>query len=494
MSDALSKINSPLEITLEWTRTLPEPAAILSLAAFEMKKRSDKVEHFGQIVFLGSAIDLNGKASSDDGSIHLDVLDTTDNMAPFGTCRMTIDLEKSSVDRIKLGVCSIPEKKGKKLSFCDCVSACVTLKDASGQSFTQNLPLIAPKAGVMAISLGTFKGGRSWSYKAEPLPLSGGVEKLLDTYADKRVYSTHPYTQESIHKDLQKRITVYFEESLERARKEEEANKAKREAEEARRMAEARRRFEEEKARLAAEEEARRREEEERIRKEEEEARRKAEEEEARRKAEEEAKKKAAEEAKRKAEEEEARRKAEEEAKKKAAEEAKRKAEEEARRKAEEEAKKKAAEEATSTPGPSTAPRSGSKRWKRQVEMMLDAGEPNASVPVGSPKELTEVQVSRKTKAWKNARSIRPVEEENEPNSADAETTISASSAIIEPVSSGVKNGGKKWKSQVAKMHENDSEDVSVESEVSVPVPTPQGQIPTPSSLNNKRKYPKIKR
>ena len=469
MSDALSKINSPLEITLEWTRTLPEPAAILSLAAFEMKKRSDKVEHFGQIVFLGSAIDLNGKASSDDGSIHLDVLDTTDNMAPFGTCRMTIDLEKSSVDRIKLGVCSIPEKKGKKLSFCDCVSACVTLKDASGQSFTQNLPLIAPKAGVMAISLGTFKGGRSWSYKAEPLPLSGGVEKLLDTYADKRVYSTHPYTQESIHKDLQKRITVYFEESLERARKEEEANKAKREAEEARRMAEARRRFEEEKARLAAEEEARRREEEERIRKEEEEARRKA-------------------------EEEEARRKAEEEAKKKAAEEAKRKAEEEARRKAEEEAKKKAAEEATSTPGPSTAPRSGSKRWKRQVEMMLDAGEPNASVPVGSPKELTEVQVSRKTKAWKNARSIRPVEEENEPNSADAETTISASSAIIEPVSSGVKNGGKKWKSQVAKMHENDSEDVSVESEVSVPVPTPQGQIPTPSSLNNKRKYPKIKR
>ena len=125
--------------------------------------------------------------------------------------------------------------------------------------------------------------------------------------------------------------------------------------------------------------------------------------------------------------------------------------------------------------------------------MMLDQVEPNAIVPEGSPKELTEVQVSRRTKAWKNARSIRQVEEESESDKADTETTVTASPVIIEPSSSGAKNAGKKWKSQVAKMHENDIEDVPVAPEASVPVPTPQ-EGPAPLPLNNKRKYPKIKR
>ena len=299
MSDGLSKIVSPLEITLEWTRTLPEPAAVLSLAAFELKKRSDIADQFGSIVFLGSAIALDGKASSDDGGIRLDVLDTSDNMAPIGRCRMIIDLEKVTAEKIKLFAYTLPENKGKKLSFCDCISANVTFKDAAGKCYSQNLVQLAPKAGMMAVCLGTLKNGHSWSFKTDVSPFVGGIRKVFETYADKKAYSQHPIAQESLHEDLRRRITIFFEESLERARKEEEANKARRAAEEARRLAEERRKFEEEKARLAAEEAARQKAEEERLRKEEE-ARLKAEEEERLRK-EEEARLKAEEEAKKKA-------------------------------------------------------------------------------------------------------------------------------------------------------------------------------------------------
>lgn len=478
MSDALTKIVSPLEITLEWTRSLPEPAAILSIAAFELKKRSDKVEQFGSITFLGSSIDINGKATSDDAAIHLDVLDTTDNMAPFGRSRMTIDLNKVNVEKIKLCAYSIPEKKGKKLSFCDCVSARVTIKDAAGQSFSQDLMQLAPKAGMMAISLGTLKGGRSWSYKAEPLSLLGGIGKLLETYADKRVYSSYPNTQETIHNDLRKRISVYFEESLERARKEEEANRARRAAEEARRMAEARRKFEEEKARLAAEEEARRKAEEERLRKEEE-AKIKAEEE--RLKAERKAEKA------RLRKEEEERRKAEEERIRKE-EEVKRKAEEEARLQAEE-AKRKAENEAES---PAATPtQSGSKRWKRQVERMHESSEPVSAVPEGN-NALTDEQRNRKTKAWKSARIIRSSEETLTPESMATEERVTASHADPTPAPLGTRSlgTGKSWKRQVAKMHEN--EDTVEPADEPVPIPQDSGNLQEES--NKKRKFPKIRR
>ena len=482
MSDALTKIVSPLEITLEWTRSLPEPAAILSIAAFELKKRSDKVEQFGSITFLGSSIDINGKATSDDAAIHLDVLDTTDNMAPFGRSRMTIDLDKVNVEKIKLCAYSIPEKKGKKLSFCDCVSAKVTIKDAAGQSFSQDLIQLAPKAGMMAISLGTLKGGRSWSYKAEPLPLSGGIGKLLDTYADKRVYSSYPNTQETIHNDLRRRISVYFEESLERARKEEEANRARRAAEEARRMAEVRRKFEEEKARLTAEEEARRKAEEERLHKEEE-AKIKAEEE--RLKAEEEARRKAEKERSRKEEEE--RRKAEEERIRKE-EEVKRKADEVARLQAEE-AKRKAENKAAS---PAATPtQSRSKRWKRQVDKMHESSEPVSAVPEGD-NALTDEQRNRKTKAWKSARIIRSSDKTLTPESLATEERVTASPTdpTLAPLGTRSLGTEKSWKRQVAKMHENE-ETVEPADE---PVSITQDSSNLQEGSNKKRKFPKIRR
>ena len=472
MSDGLSKIVSPLEITLEWTRTLPEPAAVLSLAAFELKKRSDIADQFGSIVFLGSAIALDGKASSDDGGIRLDVLDTSDNMAPIGRCRMIIDLEKVAAEKIKLFAYTLPENKGKKLSFCDCISANVTFKDATGKSYSQDLVQLAPKAGMMAVCLGTLKSGRSWSFKADVLPFVGGIRKVFETYADKKAYSQHPIAQESIHEDLRRRITIFFEESLERARKEEEANKARRAAEEARRLAEERRKFEEEKARLAAEEAARQKAEEERLRKEEE-ARLKAEEEERLRK------------------EEEARLKAEEEAKKKAEEAAKKKAEEEAKKKAEEEAKKKAEEEAKQQ---MVSSQPGSKRWKHQVQIMHESSELNNTVPEDSASVLSEEQRSRKTKAWKNARNIRPSADTDEPNSTD-EVTAVPSPTIMEQSSPSTRSlgGGKRWKSQVAKMHEGEEAEITAVVETPT-IPPATEQVTQQELPNARRKYPRIKR
>lgn len=472
MSDGLSKIVSPLEITLEWTRTLPEPAAVLSLAAFELKKRSDIADQFGSIVFLGSAIALDGKASSDDGGIRLDVLDTSDNMAPIGRCRMIIDLEKVTAEKIKLFAYTLPENKGKKLSFCDCISAKVTFKDATGKSYSQDLVQLAPKAGMMAVCLGTLKSGRSWSFKADVLPFVGGIRKVFETYADKKAYSQHPIAQESIHEDLRRRITIFFEESLERARKEEEANKARRAAEEARRLAEERRKFEEEKARLAAEEAARQKAEEERLRKEEE-ARLKAEEEERLRK------------------EEEARLKAEEEAKKKAEEAAKKKAEEEAKKKAEEEAKKKAEEEAKQQ---MVSSQPGSKRWKHQVQIMHESSELNNTVPEDSASVLSEEQRSRKTKAWKNARNIRPSADTDEPNSTD-EVTAVPSPTIMEQSSPSTRSlgGGKRWKSQVAKMHEGEEAEITAVVETPT-IPPATEQVTQQELPNARRKYPRIKR
>ena len=496
MSDGLSKIVSPLEITLEWTRTLPEPAAVLSLAAFELKKRSDIADQFGSIVFLGSAIALDGKASSDDGGIRLDVLDTSDNMAPIGRCRMIIDLEKVAAEKIKLFAYTLPENKGKKLSFCDCISAKVTFKDATGKSYSQDLVQLAPKAGMMAVCLGTLKSGRSWSFKADVLPFVGGIRKVFETYADKKAYSQPPIAQESIHEDLRRRITIFFEESLERARKEEEANKARRAAEEARRLAEERRKFEEEKARLAAEEAARQKAEEERLRKEEE-ARLKAEEEERLRK-EEEARLKAEEEARLKAEEEErlrkeeeARLKAEEEAKKKAEEAAKKKAEEEAKKKAEEEAKKKAEEEAKQQ---MVSSQPGSKRWKHQVQIMHESSELNNTVPEDSASVLSEEQRSRKTKAWKNARNIRPSADTDEPNSTD-EVTAVPSPTIMEQSSPSTRSlgGGKRWKSQVAKMHEGEEAEITAVVETPT-IPPATEQVTQQELPNARRKYPRIKR
>ncbi len=498
MSDGLSKIVSPLEITLEWTRTLPEPAAVLSLAAFELKKRSDIADQFGSIVFLGSAIALDGKASSDDGGIRLDVLDTSDNMAPIGRCRMIIDLEKVTAEKIKLFAYTLPENKGKKLSFCDCITAKVTFKDATGKSYSQDLVQLAPKAGMMAVCLGTLKSGRSWSFKADVLPFVGGIRKVFETYADKKAYSQHPIAQESIHEDLRRRITIFFEESLERARKEEEANKARRAAEEARRLAEERRKFEEEKARLAAEEAARQKAEEERLRKEEE-ARLKAEEEErlrreeeARLKAEEEAKKKAEEEVARLKAEEEERLRKEEEDRLKAEEEAKKKAEEEAKKKAEEEAKKKAEEEVAKQQMVSSQP--GSKRWKHQVQIMHESSDPNNSVPEDSASVLSEEQRSRKTKAWKNARNIRSSAETDEPNSPDGVTTVSTPT-IMEQSSPSTRSlsGGKRWKSQVAKMHEGEEADITAVVETP-PIPPATEQVTQQESPNARRKYPRIKR
>ena len=472
MSDGLSKIVSPLEITLEWTRTLPEPAAVLSLAAFELKKRSDIADQFGSIVFLGSAIALDGKASSDDGGIRLDVVDTSDNMAPIGRCRMIIDLEKVTAEKIKLFAYTLPENKGKKLSFCDCISAKVTFKDATGKSYSQDLVQLAPKAGMMAVCLGTLKSGRSWSFKADVLPFVGGIRKVFETYADKKAYSQHPIAQESIHEDLRRRITIFFEESLERARKEEEANKARRAAEEARRLAEERRKFEEEKARLAAEEAARQKAEEERLRKEEE-ARLKAEEEERLRK------------------EEEARLKAEEEAKKKAEEAAKKKAEEEAKKKAEEEAKKKAEEEAKQQ---MVSSQPGSKRWKHQVQIMHESSELNNTVPEDSASVLSEEQRSRKTKAWKNARNIRPSADTDEPNSTD-EVTAVPSPTIMEQSSPSTRSlgGGKRWKSQVAKMHEGEEAEITAVVETPT-IPPATEQVTQQELPNARRKYPRIKR
>ena len=464
MSDGLSKIVSPLEITLEWTRTLPEPAAVLSLAAFELKKRSDIADQFGSIVFLGSAIALDGKASSDDGGIRLDVLDTSDNMAPIGRCKMKIDLEKVAAEKIKLFAYTLPENKGKKLSFCDCISANVTFKDAAGKCYSQNLVQLAPKAGMMAVCLGTLKNGHSWSFKADVSPFVGGIRKVFETYADKKAYSQHPIAQESIHEDLRRRITIFFEESLERARKEEEANKARRAAEEARRLAEERRKFEEEKARLAAEEAARQKAEEERLRKEEE-ARLKAEEEERLRK------------------EEEARLKAEEEAKKKAEEAAKKKAEEEAKKKAEEEAKQ---QMVSSQPG--------SKRWKHQVQIMHESSELNNTVPEDSASVLSEEQRSRKTKAWKNARNIRPSADTVEPNSTD-EVTAVPTPTKMEQSSPSTRSlgGGKRWKSQVAKMHEGEEAEITAVVETP-PIPPATEQVTQQELPNARRKYPRIKR
>ena len=472
MSDGLSKIVSPLEITLEWTRTLPEPAAVLSLAAFELKKRSDIADQFGSIVFLGSAIALDGKASSDDGGIRLDVLDTSDNMAPIGRCRMIIDLEKVAAEKIKLFAYTLPENKGKKLSFCDCISANVTFKDAAGKCYSQNLVQLAPKAGMMAVCLGTLKNGHSWSFKTDVSPFVGGIRKVFETYADKKAYSQHPIAQESIHEDLRRRITIFFEESLERARKEEEANKARRAAEEARRLAEERRKFEEEKARLAAEEAARQKAEEERLRKEEE-ARLKAEEEERLRK------------------EEEARLKAEEEAKKKAEEAAKKKAEEEAKKKAEEEAKKKAEEEAKQQ---MVSSQPGSKRWKHQVQIMHESSELNNTVPEDSASVLSEEQRSRKTKAWKNARNIRPSADTDEPNSTD-EVTAVPSPTIMEQSSPSTRSlgGGKRWKSQVAKMHEGEEAEITAVVETPT-IPPATEQVTQQELPNARRKYPRIKR
>ena len=496
MSDGLSKIVSPLEITLDWTRTLPEPAAVLSLAAFELKKRSDIADQFGSIVFLGSAIALDGKASSDDGGIRLDVLDTSDNMAPIGRCRMIIDLEKVAAEKIKLFAYTLPENKGKKLSFCDCISANVTFKDAAGKCYSQNLVQLAPKAGMMAVCLGTLKNGHSWSFKTDVSPFVGGIRKVFETYADKKAYSQHPIAQESIHEDLRRRITIFFEESLERARKEEEANKARRAAEEARRLAEERRKFEEEKARLAAEEAARQKAEEERLRKEEE-ARLKAEEEERLRK-EEEARLKAEEEARLKAEEEErlrkeeeARLKAEEEAKKKAEEAAKKKAEEEAKKKAEEEAKKKAEEEAKQQ---MVSSQPGSKRWKHQVQIMHESSELNNTVPEDSASVLSEEQRSRKTKAWKNARNIRPSADTDEPNSTD-EVTAVPSPTIMEQSSPSTRSlgGGKRWKSQVAKMHEGEEAEITAVVETPT-IPPATEQVTQQELPNARRKYPRIKR
>ena len=488
MSDGLSKIVSPLEITLEWTRTLPEPAAVLSLAAFELKKRSDIADQFGSIVFLGSAIALDGKASSDDGGIRLDVMDTSDNMAPIGRCRMIIDLEKVTAEKIKLFAYTLPENKGKKLSFCDCISAKVTFKDATGKSYSQDLVQLAPKAGMMAVCLGTLKSGRSWSFKADVLPFVGGIRKVFETYADKKAYSQHPIAQESIHEDLRRRITIFFEESLERARKEEEANKARRAAEEARRLAEERRKFEEEKARLAAEEAARQKAEEERLRKEEE-ARLKAEEEERLRR-EEEARLKAEEE-ERLRKEEEARLKAEEEAKKKAEEAAKKKAEEEAKKKAEEEAKKKAEEEAKQQ---MVSSQPGSKRWKHQVQIMHESSELNNTVPEDSASVLSEEQRSRKTKAWKNARNIRPSADTDEPNSTD-EVTAVPSPTIMEQSSPSTRSlgGGKRWKSQVAKMHEGEEAEITAVVETPT-IPPATEQVTQQELPNARRKYPRIKR
>ena len=472
MSDGLSKIVSPLEITLEWTRTLPEPAAVLSLAAFELKKRSDIADQFGSIVFLGSAIALDGKASSDDGGIRLDVLDTSDNMAPIGRCRMIIDLEKVAAEKIKLFAYTLPENKGKKLSFCDCISANVTFKDAAGKCYSQNLVQLAPKAGMMAVCLGTLKNGHSWSFKTDVSPFVGGIRKVFETYADKKAYSQHPIAQESLHEDLRRRITIFFEESLERARKEEEANKARRAAEEARRLAEERRKFEEEKARLAAEEAARQKAEEERLRKEEE-ARLKAEEEERLRK------------------EEEARQKAEEEARLKAEEAAKKKAEEEAKKKAEEEAKKKAEEEAKQQ---MVSSQPGSKRWKHQVQIMHESSELNNTVPEDSASVLSEEQRSRKTKAWKNARNIRPSADTDEPNSTD-EVTAVPSPTIMEQSSPSTRSlgGGKRWKSQVAKMHEGEEAEITAVVETP-PIPPATEQVTQQELPNARRKYPRIKR
>lgn len=495
MSDALSKIASPLEITLEWTRTLPEPAAVLSLAAFELKKRSDIADNFGSIVFLGSPIAEDGKAASEDGSIRLDVLDTSDNMAPVGRCRMAIDLDAATTERIKLFACVIPEKKGKKMSFCDCISAHVSLKDANGKVYSQDLIQLAPKPGVMAICLGTFKGGRSWSFKADVLPIVGGIKKVFETYAEKKAYAQQPLTQESIHENLRKRITLYFAESLERARREEEANRVRRAAEEARRLAEERRKFEEEKARLAAEEAARQKAEEERLRKEEE-ARLKAEEEERIRK-EEEARKKAEEERLKK--EEAARLKAEAEERIRKEEEAKLQAEKEAKEKAAAEEKarladeqKKAEEEASRTHR-DVFSSPGSKRWKRQVKIMHESGELLNSVPNDAPDLLPEEQRSRKTKAWKNARTIRASElEELESMNVVTNTEQVNSSVTSSPTESNSLRIEKRWKRQVAKMHEGESETNPVVESISV-TPEPE-QLTQQETQNTRRKYPRIKR
>lgn len=502
MSDALSKLSSPLEITLEWTRTLPEPQAVLSLAAFELKKWSDKVEDFESAAFLGTAIDTDGKATTKDGGIRLGVLDVTDNMAPVGKCSMSIDLEKVSSEKIRLCVCAIPEKKGKKLLLRDCVSAKVSIKDASGQTCSCDVVKAVAGATSMALGIGTLKGGRSWSYKEEIQLLDGGIEKLLETYVDKKIYSQHPYSQESIHKDLHKRISIYYAECLERARIEEEANKARRAAEEAARLAEARRRFEEEKARLAAEEEARRKAEEEERLKAEEEERRRIEAEEARQRAEEEAIRKAAEEAARlKAEAEKKAKKAAEEAKAKAEAEAKAKrdAEEAAKREeekaAEAERKRKEEEEKAAnnveTPSSSSPamPRSGSKRWKHQVTKMHEGSEPVSVTPPGETNVIPPDIIERKTKAWKSARFVRHEDLGEAP--LEPESVVPTEAVVVDtPPAPATRSlgGSKKWKGQVPRRQETEEPSV-----VDTPAPLTD-QTQDQSVSTSKRKFPKINR
>ncbi len=498
MPERFSKISSPLEITLEWTRTLPEPEAVLSLAAFELKKRSDKVESYESIAFLGSSIDVDGKAATKDGGIRLGVLDVTDNMAPTGRCTMTIALDKVSSDKIKLAVFSIPKKKGKKLFFKDCVSAKVTIKDASGQRCTFNVVNAVVDTNSMALSFGILRGGRNWSYKEEVQLYDGGIEKLLEALADKKIYSQHPYTQESIHKDLHKRITVFYAEALERARKEEEANKARRAAEEARRQAEARRKFEEEKARLAAKEEARRKAEEEARKKAEEEERLRIEAEKERQRAEEEAIRKAAEEATRlQAEAEKKARIAKDEAKAKAEAEAMAKvAAEEAKKAAEEAAedesirKEEESKTEAKTPDPIIS-HTGSKRWKHQVTKMHGSSDP---VGVAQPDDSNAIpanQLERKPKAWKNARSVRH-EEVSTDDSSKSETVIPEQIIDTNPLATATKNlgSGKKWKGQVPKRQEQSASETPI---IEAPVISAE-QTSQNTRTNTKRRFPKINR
>ena len=132
----------------------------------------------------------------------------------------------------------------------------------------------------------------------------------------------------------------------------------------------------------------------------------------------------------------------------------------------------------------------GSKRWKHQVQKMCELSDPNKSVPDNSASALPDEQRSRKAKAWKNARIIRPSADTDESNSFD-EVTAAPPQAVLE-LSSPSLGVGKKWKSQVAKMHEEEREDTPIQEPTYVTA-TPE-QATQQEAHNSKRKFPKIKR